>query len=394
VKASAEQDAAPGRITEVTRRRLLDGMGWLRDSVPTGFREFMEPGQTFWSGALSEIEFLDRLYDTSELPSRDRRYTTAFQDIFQHRVMNDDWPDNWVFTDERFGLADNDEALLRFLAEMLHPAVRTDPAEVERLHTFLNSVLVHDGYELVQVDAISGAPIFDYRLIGSGVRGSMKNLIFAAIGPKPDIVLDDAINNDLRIVRNCQNCLVYDRPLGADGLTWADLTGWCADQQGLTGIPPRELFLNLYERLNRSLANDAERRIMRAYVDRSLRLGPTIPALLPQVYLHYDPYTAAQRRTPGPLPRQRMDFLLLLPRRTRVVIECDGIQHYADEHMLDNERRYANPRRYAEMVAEDRELRLKGYEVYRFGGAELTNDRAVERLLSSFFDRLDQRHRS
>jgi very-short-patch-repair endonuclease len=369
-------------------------MGWLRDSVPTGFREFMEPGQTFWSGALTEIEFLDRFYDTSDLPSHDRRFTTAYQDIFQHRVMNDDGPDTWIFTDERFGLADNDEALLRFLAEMLHPAVRTDPAEVERLHTFLNSVLVHDGYELVQADAISGAPIFDYRLIGSGVRGSMKNLIFAAIGPKPGIVLDDAINNDLRIVRNQQNCLVYDRPLGADGLTWADLTGWWADLQGLTGTPPREVFLNLHERLNRSLANDAERRIMRAYIDRSLRLGPTIPALIPQVYLHYDPHTAALRRTPGPLPRQRMDFLLLLPRRARVVIECDGIQHYADDQVLDNGRRYANPRRYAEMAAEDRELRLKGYEVYRFGGAELTNDRAAERLLSSFFDRLDQRHRS
>jgi AbiJ N-terminal domain 3 len=83
MKAFPEQDAAPGRITEVTRRRLLDGVGWLRDSVPTGFREFMEPGQTFWSGALNEIEFLNRLYDLGELPSHDRRYTTAFQDIFR-----------------------------------------------------------------------------------------------------------------------------------------------------------------------------------------------------------------------------------------------------------------------------------------------------------------------
>jgi very-short-patch-repair endonuclease len=388
VNASPKQDAAAGRITEITRRRLLDGMGWLRDSVPTGFREFMEPGQTFWSGALSEIDFLERLYDLSELPSNDTRFTTAYQDVYHHRVMNDDGPDTWVFSDERLGLADNDEKLLRFLAEMLHPAVRADPAEVERLHMFLNSVLVHDGYELVQVDAISGAPIFDYRLIGSGVRGSMKNLIFAAVGPKPDIVIEDAINNDLRIVRNGRNCLVYDRPLGADGLTWADLNDWWADQQGLAGTPPREVFLNLCERLNRSLANDAERRIMRAYIDRSLRLGPTIPALIPQVYLHYDPYTAALRRTPGPLPRQRMDFLLLLPRRARVVIECDGKQHYADQDGR------ADPRRYAEMVAEDRELRLKGYEVYRFGGAELANDRAAERLLSSFFDRLDQRNKS
>lgn len=62
-----------------------------------------------------------------------------------------------------------------------------------------------------------------------------------------------------------------------------------------------------------------------------------------------------------------MDFLLLLPSRVRVVIECDGQQHYADDTGK------ASPRRYAEMMATDRDLRLKGYEIYRFGGAELTD---------------------
>jgi hypothetical protein len=46
-----------------------------------------------------------------------------------------------------------------------------------------------------------------------------------------------------------------------------------------------------------------------------------------QVYLHYDPYT---RWAGGTLGRQRMDFLLLLDHRRRVVLEVDGIQHYAD----------------------------------------------------------------
>lgn len=81
---------------------------------------------------------------------------------------------------------------LTSLAEMLHPAVRTDLVDVEQLRDFLNSVLVYDGYELVQIDTISGAPIFGYRRIGSGAHRSMKNLIFAAVGPKPEIVLHDA----------------------------------------------------------------------------------------------------------------------------------------------------------------------------------------------------------
>ena len=57
-----------------------------------------------------------------------------------------------------------------------------------------------------------------------------------------------------------------------------------------------------------------------------------IPALIPQVYLHYDPYNQRTRRSLSsgtPLARQRMDFLLLFSDRQRVVIEVDGKQHYA-----------------------------------------------------------------
>jgi very-short-patch-repair endonuclease len=81
------------------------------------------------------------------------------------------------------------------------------------------------------------------------------------------------------------------------------------------------------------------------------------------------------------LPRQRMDFLLQLPRR-RVVLEINGIQHYADDD------RHASPARYAEMVAADRELRLAGYEVYRFGGHEIADRRNAAAVLDKFFDRL------
>jgi hypothetical protein len=336
---------------------------------------------------LDDVEFLGRLYDLDALPSSDSRFRTARGDILQHRVANPlDWDDNWIFLDPRFGLADSDDALLRFLAEMLHPAVRTDLTEVEELHAFLNSVLLHDGYEIVQAGDISSAPVFEGRRTGSGVRGSMKNIIFAAIGPKPEIVIDDAVNNDLRIVKNEQNCMIYDRPLATRGLTWRDLTVWWADREKLTGQPERAIWSSLYQRLLRSIdaGNDAEQRIFTAYGKRYGTLGADIPALLPQVYLHYDPRTRAsyQPGTSPPLPRQRMDFLLLLPNSFRVVIECDGRQHYAD----DNGK--ASPRLYAEMMAADRDLRLKRYEVYRFGGAELTNTPATWQRLGTFFDRL------
>jgi hypothetical protein len=285
-------------------------------------------------------------------------------------------------------LASSDTALLRFLAEMLHPAVRTDLAEVEKLHDFLNQTLVHDGYVIAQVDAISGAPIFAGHRIGAGVSGSMKNLIFASAGPKPEIVFKDALNNDIRVVKNEQSCLVYDQPLTAHGLSWADLTRWRASRNNLIRSSAPDIARSLYSRLDLSLAdNAAERRILRVYADRYIRLSDDIPALIPQVYLHYDPYTRAHHGTATPpLARQRMDFLLLLPQRIRIVIECDGKQHYSDESG------FAAPQRYAEMAAEDRELRLRGYEVYRFGGVELTESPATEKRLATFFDRLAERY--
>ena len=200
-----------------------------------------------------------------------------------------------------------------------------------------------------------------------GVRGEMKNLIFAADGPKPRIVLRDAINNDLEIVENAEYCLVYDRPLADTGLTWRQLTAWRAGSDSLDGEEERAAARELYARLLKSMdRNGAERFVFERYCARYRTHGFDIPALIPQVYLHYDPYT---RWAGGTLTRQRMDFLLLLDRRRRVVLEVDGVQHYAD---ADGR---ASPARYAEMVSADRELRLAGYEVYRFGGHEIA-DRA------------------
>ena len=121
-----------------------------------------------------------------------------------------------------------------------------------------------------------------------------------------------------------------------------------------------------------------------------------LPALIPQVYLHYDPYTRRQRGDEQILARQRMDFLLMLEHGVRVVIEIDGQLHYAVEDHNHPGRYLASPQRYAEMVAEDRRLRLAGYEVHRFGGYEfldvelagqVVGPRAHARI-TEFFDRL------
>lgn len=205
-------------------------------------------------------------------------------------------------------------------------------------------------------------------------------------------MLRDAVNNEIEIIENAEYCLVYDRALPPTGLSWRELVDWWADHAGEPGAHQRENAGALYLRLRKSLDEGPEQLAFATYAARYGKPGGfDLPALIPQVYLHYDPYTrtelAALRAAsgkPGELARQRMDFLMLLPDRVRIVIEVDGKQHYADGDA-------ASPKRYAAMVAEDRRLRLAGYEVYRFGGLELTGAGA-KGVLNSFFDQLLKRY--
>ncbi len=441
-------------VTAVTRRALL-----------ADFRA----RNIAWSADCDEVEFLGRLYDLDKLPSTDARCETAREDAIQHLLANADWDLEFIFADARFGLSTgNDEPLLRFLAETLHPAVRTDRVEVSRLFEIFNGHLRPDGLELFQESVISGRPVFSWRPVApptvsleqiraaiadaiyplksyeveefcttvaglppstgddddphsskrgyvrrrlttksqgelldiaervlarlddaalrsivdsiraGGERsrlGSPKNLVFASIGPKHKIVLSDAIDNDMRIVENDEFHLSYSEPVGDSGLTWRQLVAWWPHNHG---DDERTRALALHARLWQSLDPGPEQLILQTYAKLYKRFGFDIPALLPQVYLHYDPYSRRSGAKP-PLARQRMDFLLLVPLRRRVVIELDGQQHYSAPNGQ------ASPQMYGEMMREDRRLRLSGYELYRFGGHELHNPTVGETLLHDFF---------
>jgi very-short-patch-repair endonuclease len=194
----------------------------------------------------------------------------------------------------------------------------------------------------------------------------------------------DAVNNDIQVVKNADSCLIYDLPFSKTGLLWSHLISWWAAKSGCA-VADIETERALYRRLFDSLQLSAEKLLFKSYfATLRSRLSDRLPALVPQVYLHYDPYTARQLRGEKRLPRQRMDFLLLLSSCERIVIEVDGSQHYSDEDR-------PAPEKYADMVSADRDLRLAGYEVYRFGGFELLREDG-EAVASTFFARLFAKH--
>jgi hypothetical protein len=140
------------KITELTRRDIIDAI----------FAEKVN-----WCGRLEESEFLSRLFDLQKLPSTDGRFPNAAGDIWQHRVNNFDWDEDWVFYDDRFNLKHgDDEVFLRFLCETLHPVVRPDATESERLCQMFNQYLRNDGFELVEKTRMSGRPVYVGRFVG------------------------------------------------------------------------------------------------------------------------------------------------------------------------------------------------------------------------------------
>ncbi|MBT2449605.1 hypothetical protein J7F03_21475 [Streptomyces sp. ISL-43] len=124
--------------------------------------------------------------------------------------------------------------------------------------------------------------------------------------------MSEMIDGAIEIVEHADACLVYDRPLGDAGLTWGELVDWWREKNKMADADDRTVAVSLHDRLKRSLASEAERFLFYAFVSRYAEPdGMSQPALLPQVYVHFDPLTERQLlRKPRRLARERMEFLL------------------------------------------------------------------------------------
>ncbi|WP_027611852.1 hypothetical protein [Pseudomonas sp. URIL14HWK12:I6] len=337
------------RISDITRRAILGAL----DSINPLFGEIppldglaiLRPN---WGMSGPEGHFLNTLH----------------RDVEQHFVRNNDYTNSTVLK-HCGAMTCSQQRFIDLIAYTLSPECRTD-LEQKILVPMLTDLLAADGFTLMVVKEISRRAIYGISRLSSGVQGTAKNLIFASINSKPDLYLTDAINNEVAI-RNQHDALIYDRSLSNNGLLWSELVGWWAHRENDDlEIAQRGLYKRLRDSVRQARSPGEEVIFDSYYRELAPLFKQRLPALIPQVYLHYDPKTSRQRGTDKVLLRERMDFLLLLEHGVRVVIEIDGQHHYA----IDGK---PAPARYAAMVAEDRRLRLMGYEVYRFGGGEFND---------------------
>ena len=134
------------KITSITRRNIWDGI------LITGIDPY---------GRLEEPDFLGRIWDLSSLPSTDNRFRDAYRDIWQHRINNYDWDESWLLSDSRINLLNCDDSIfLQFLCETIHPVIRNDSTEINKLIQLYNDNLFPDGFKIIEKTRISDKPIF------------------------------------------------------------------------------------------------------------------------------------------------------------------------------------------------------------------------------------------
>jgi hypothetical protein len=298
-----------------TRREIARDLGPILDVLTGKADRFMGLLESLWHVNDSQLGFF--AHDLTSLRGR----------IEQHVLRN---PGDWTAEDlfEQLGAFDAGDARFgRFLEGLVSADLVPDEPAQRAITDVINPRLREAGLELRETGSDGGYPVFSVVPVSAARHRQPKNLVFAS-QVKPDIRISDAISNDIEIVENADKVLIYDRPIGTDGLRWRDLQQWWKDTRQLGSDD--EAKRSLYARLSSALPGNSppQRNLFDLYHEIHGTAVPGLPALLPEVWLHWDPKTVRERGTAA-LLGHRMDFLLLLPHGQRVVLEVDGSHHYA-----------------------------------------------------------------
>lgn len=299
--------------------------------------------------------------------------------VERHVLRNSDWTTVQLF-DEVGAFDAVGTRFARFLEDLVSADTVPDEETQRRIVRAADPHLRAVGFELRETGLQEGYPVFSFVPTGQPRNRAPKQLIFAT-PTKPDLRLSSSVDNDIEIVTGADQVLVYDREIPDTGLLWRDLQAWWMETQGSSsGEKAKE---ELYARLRQSRPGNSPGQftVFDVYYHVVVaEAAPDLPVLLPEVWLHWDPKTVRQRGAAA-LLGHRMDFLLLLPGRQRVVIEVDGSHHFESADA------------YAATARGSRELIFAGYEVYRFGTAELQPPTEARDLLVRFFGELFRKYR-
>ena len=167
------------KITEITKRDIVDILvnGFVGTETVVAYDYYEHQYEKEQSvkyiinmyGRLNELDFLSRIYDLDSMESYDSRFKNAKGDIIQHTINNDDWEENWVLSDERFGILNggDDNTFLNFVCEIFHPVVRIESQPWKKILEKINELIQYDGYVIYVKEQISGRDVYGWKEINS-----------------------------------------------------------------------------------------------------------------------------------------------------------------------------------------------------------------------------------
>jgi hypothetical protein len=290
------------------------------------------------------------------------------------------FPSRWVYSENKLKKLNGSAKLKEVIEKTLEPDnFNNKDFNIEIIVNQINDFLIPDGYEIKKDQ-------FAYKISHKdslpGLKDKVKNIVFAAIGPKPEIAVSDTGN--IEIAGSEENCLTYNFAIPVDkGLPWLSLVDWWADKNPPVNTIEKNQN-DLYLRLYKSIETDAGKILFKTYYKKFKYLGDRLPALLPRVYFHNVPGMINELNRGKKLENYRIDFLMILPEHKNVVIQVDSKQHYADYDKF-------SPKKYAEILSAERKLKLNNYEVFRFSAFEF-NSKNEENAIEDFFTKLFEKY--
>ncbi len=180
------------RITEVTRRNILDAL-LLRDGD--------------FCGRLDQVTFLGRIWPLASMQSTDRREPNLDADLRRHIGWGDYDDGEVLYGKLNIGHC-ADAEFARFLAECVHPLVRSNPAEVAELLDLFNEHLALDGFAVVETGRVSNHPVYGMVELGAaGIVGAQGYDVALSFAGEERGYVDEVA----RLLREQNVSVFYDR---------------------------------------------------------------------------------------------------------------------------------------------------------------------------------------
>lgn len=160
------------QLTSITKREI-------RDVLFNGMKNysFFEDNiiKINYYGLINEYEFVKRNCDVNKIHSNEKSFNDEFH---RHRVLNNDFDDDWFFTDNRFPfMSGNDTERLNILCDIFHPEVRDEKGEWKKILTKINRLLFQDGFIIYENSKISGRAKYGWRKLKSIIYDKLEEVV-------------------------------------------------------------------------------------------------------------------------------------------------------------------------------------------------------------------------